>query len=997
MRHLILILMTVWLMSGFGGDLFAQGVQTGTIRGIVNDQQELAIPGVTVTVTSPALQGPRSTVSDLEGLYVIRALPPGDYELRFELPGFATVTRTTVVPLGLTVVHDVTMRTAGVAETVQVTGELPAPITTPVVGANYKQEEIESLATPRSIQGIAQLAPAVSENSPNSNQLVINGAFAFDNVFMINGVDVNDNLFAQPQNLFIEDAIEETQILTSGISAEYGRFTGGVINAITKSGGNTFSGSGRMNLSDPSWTSVTPFEECADPSIVVCTSPTEHAEGVSRTYEGTFGGPIVRDRLWFFAAGRHASVNSSTTLQQTGVVLPTTDENKRGEIKLTGTVVNNHTVSGAYLNDPRKRTNNSGAQSLLVDPASAVDRENPNWYMYYNYRGVLNSNMLAELQYSERRFQFKGDGGTGSDITANSPFVGTCYCTFYNAPYFDATDPEDRDNRQFTGNITNFWNRGGRHETKYGYEFFRSHRTGGNSQSPTSYVFAVDYLTDAAGSPVIDPSGRLIPVFVPGESSLYYYPALKGAVMDTDNHSLFVQDHWIINDRWSADLGARFEQVTAVSTGDITSVDAPRIVPRLAVAYDVKGDGNHIWHVTYGQYAGRYNESQIGANSPVGNPAEIQSVYRGPAGTGIGFAPGTNIANYPVTPDNAAVADPLQNIFMEEGLKSPLVHEFSTSYGVSTLDGRGYVEGSYVFRNTNSLIEDFQDLTTGTTTVVVQGVEAGEFTNIVYRNTDLAWRRYQGLVFQARYRLGNNFVVNGHYTIQLENNGNYEGEETNDPGDISVIGNFPEIYTADRYYPDGRLQNFQRNRFRLWGVYNWGMGAAGNASVSGLWRVEGARAYSLAVRNLGITDTQADILAAAGYPDVPGDAHTFWVPERGTERFPGYGLLDVSVNYDVPVFRTLRPWIKFDIYNILDNRKLIAWNTTISPDDTTPVDKLGLPIGYTEGSSFGRANGNTVTNLNTSGINSFPVAFNQGEPGAVRGGRTFRMSMGVRF
>ena len=77
---------------------------------------------------------------------------------------------------------------------------------------------------------------------------------------MVNGVDVNDNLFAQPQNLFIEDAIEETQVLTSGISAEYGRFTGGVVNAITKSGGNTFSGSYRMNLLNPAWTDETPFE-----------------------------------------------------------------------------------------------------------------------------------------------------------------------------------------------------------------------------------------------------------------------------------------------------------------------------------------------------------------------------------------------------------------------------------------------------------------------------------------------------------------------------------------------------------------------------------------------------------------------------------------------------------------------------------------------------------------------------------------------------------------
>ena len=105
--------------------------------------------------------------------------------------------------------------------------EAPAPIATPVVGLNIKHEEIEALATPRTIEGIAQLSPGVSENAPNQGttggsvgQIIINGAFAFDNVFMINGVDINDNLFAQPQNLFIEDAIEETQVLTSGISAE---------------------------------------------------------------------------------------------------------------------------------------------------------------------------------------------------------------------------------------------------------------------------------------------------------------------------------------------------------------------------------------------------------------------------------------------------------------------------------------------------------------------------------------------------------------------------------------------------------------------------------------------------------------------------------------------------------------------------------------------------------------------------------------------------------
>src|SRR5262245_49290722 len=225
----VIVLFGAWIVFGMTAGAFAQGVQTGTIRGVVRDAQDLAVPGVTVTVTSPALQGPRSVVTDSQGLYSIPALPAGTYTVKFELSGFQTIERETTVALGLTVDQNVSIRPAGVSETVQVVGETPAPIATPVVGANLKHEEIEALATPRTIQGIATLAPALTTNSPNRTQVVINGGFAYDNVFMINGVDVNDNLFAQPQNLFVEDAIEETQVLTSGISAEYGRFTGGVI------------------------------------------------------------------------------------------------------------------------------------------------------------------------------------------------------------------------------------------------------------------------------------------------------------------------------------------------------------------------------------------------------------------------------------------------------------------------------------------------------------------------------------------------------------------------------------------------------------------------------------------------------------------------------------------------------------------------------------------------------------------------------------------------
>src|SRR5207244_10217635 len=96
----------------------------------------------------------------------------------------------------------------------------------------------------RSINSITLLSPGVTEAGPN-NQITISGSHSFDNLFLLDGVVVNENLRGQPNPVYIEDAIQETTVLTGGVSAEFGRFTGGVVSTVTKSGGNEFSGSAR--------------------------------------------------------------------------------------------------------------------------------------------------------------------------------------------------------------------------------------------------------------------------------------------------------------------------------------------------------------------------------------------------------------------------------------------------------------------------------------------------------------------------------------------------------------------------------------------------------------------------------------------------------------------------------------------------------------------------------------------------------------------------------
>ena len=306
--------------------MWAQGRQTGTLRGVAQDSTAAVLPGVTLTLKSDARQGSRTAVTDLNGTYEINGLPPGRYDASFVLQGFTTADSQVTVPLGSTVEVNVSMQVGAVAEQVEVIAVVPTPLATTEISQNITADQVGRLPMGRSLFRIAELAPGLTANTPNTGQIAINGAFAYDNIYLIDGVDINDNLFGYANDLFIEDAVEESQVLTSGISAEYGRLSGGVVNVITKGGGNRVSGSFRTNLYKPDWTSRTPFEIEND---------NERTGSIAdnATYETTVGGPILRDRLWFFCANRRQRESSDDTFPVTGISFVRARKNDRNLIK----------------------------------------------------------------------------------------------------------------------------------------------------------------------------------------------------------------------------------------------------------------------------------------------------------------------------------------------------------------------------------------------------------------------------------------------------------------------------------------------------------------------------------------------------------------------------------------------------------------------------------------------------------------------------------------
>ena len=947
---------------------FAQGQQYGSVGGRVSSADGLSLPGVAVTVSSDALQGTRAAVTDVNGIYSLPGLAPGHYVVRFELGGMTTIERRAAVSLGALAVVDQQLALAPVNESVDVRGTTPSTVTSHGA-ANLQLSEIVRLPVGRTPFLMAELTPGLTDNTPSASQITMSGSFAYDNLFLMNGVDINDNVLGTPNNLFIEDAIQEVQVLTSGISPEYGRFSGGIVNVITRSGGNVMSGAFRTNISNPAWSVESPFERSAGSS---------RASKYSPTFEATAGGPVRRDRVWFFGGARVERTTTQSAFAQTRIPFTSTNENTRYEAKLTGAVATGHTLQGTMIDN---RTNlRQPSLGASIDPATFTTPSTPNRIFAASWRGVLGPKTFAEAQFSRKSWQLKNAGGTSAAIV-DSPFLtrgvsGIPASLQYNGPYFDSTDPESRDNRQLTASVSHLLSsRGaGTHEIKGGFEYFTSTRVGGNSQSLSGYVFQSDYKLGADGRPQLDATGRLVPRFVPGTSRLQTWTPLRGSSIDVNTSSAYVTDHWTAGARFTFDLGARYERVRSNATGDITGADGQTIVPRLAAAYDVTADGRTVAQATYGHYAGRYNDVQFARNSNVGNADRITGTYIGPAGEGRDFAAGFDPANY----QTFTGTFPTANVFFAEGLESPLTREFTVALG-REIGHAGWARATYVKRHATNFVEDFITLADGRTTISRNGLNLGAFDNAVYRNTNLPRRDYQALQFESAYRPSSTLSVSGHWTVQLENDGTFEGESASGPAQPSLIGDYPEIYVANRSFPDGRLDDFQRHKVRVWANYNLEFGRFGALDVAPLYRFNSGRTYSLVASGVALSAQQ--VARNPGYARLPTSQSIFF-GARGAESFASYHLVDLAATYSVPAWQSLRPWVKVEILNAFNTQKLIGWNTSVTADMAGPKDENGLPINYIKSAAFGTANG--------------PASYPRPRPG-LDGGRTFLLAAGIRF
>jgi hypothetical protein len=225
----------------------ASAQTTGGIVGRVVDEDGGGLPGVTVEAKSPSLQGLRAATTDADGTYRLTLLSPGEYTVTFSLTGFATDTKNAVtVNLGRDTTLNTAMRAAA-AEEITVFGEAPViDSNSTALGVNLSTRAIESLPSGRNYTSIVQVTPGISSDANPENQgqstITIYGSSGAENSYYIDGVNTTGVEYGFQGKELNFEFIQAIDVKTGGYEAEYGRSTGGVINVITKSGGNEFHG-----------------------------------------------------------------------------------------------------------------------------------------------------------------------------------------------------------------------------------------------------------------------------------------------------------------------------------------------------------------------------------------------------------------------------------------------------------------------------------------------------------------------------------------------------------------------------------------------------------------------------------------------------------------------------------------------------------------------------------------------------------------------------------
>jgi outer membrane receptor protein involved in Fe transport len=952
------------LLACAGTGAYAQETRGG-IEGVVKDSTGAVLPGATVEARSPALVGVASATTDGSGGYRFPALAPGVYEVTASLSGFQTSKFEKVdLRLGQILKIDFAMPVSGVSESVQVSAESPIiDVKQNAAAVSIDAELIDRMPKGRDFLSVITTAPGTTSEL-KAGGLQVDGASGSENRFVVDGLDTTSLRTGVNQKNLLVDFVQEVQVKSSGYNAEYRATTGGVVSAITKSGSNSIRGDVNVYYDNDKWLGA------VRPTLRLVPTDNSKAEYITTPRNDAYqadmaldvGGPILRDRAWFFVGYAPQTHSESRTVtftsnNQKGTFDADTDafdlnynvtsqvmKNLRVKVAASNQRANgmNRTLPGIEANGtstsnpalfPNPFSNRTTNDSYVGDIAWVVT---PKFFVNANV-GTLGYNTIQET-----------DTQFSTALVHSFSQPNTCTpssCPFPQIPSNLQQLSGYSDNPSSTHNFQDKYGRVGVNTdaTYYGH-FWGQHTLKGGVQWER---LSNDVLTGAAAPTVslVWNSSRTTlddpPRVVRGQYG-YYTVARRyteGAI-HSNNVGLFIQDSWTLNNRLTLNLGLRGDHEDVPSyrpeNPGITFGFADKLAPRVGFAYDVKGDAR--WK-TYGSWGQFYDIMKLemprgswGADHWIDYHYTLDTFdwpsinCSGEPGSGC---PGTFIEQA----DRRHVANDPNNFLVDPNLKPVRTQEltFGTDHELNRTMSLGV---RYSHKWLDRTIED----------VGLQVAGVGEVFKIANPGYGIAEysiaatcpscpaqpkakRDYDGVEFRLRKRLSNRWSLNTSY-LWSRLYGNYGGLASSDEDgrtSPNVDRAFDGLYmsfdeTGQPVY--GPLQTDRPHTFKALATYElpFGLGTAVD--------------YFIATG----TPQQSTVT----YKSVP----VFYHGRNDLGRTPTYSYTNLSLYHDFRIGGARSLGLSLNVLNLFDQDTVVTLSAARWRDPLAGVDDAGFFRGF---------------------------------------------------
>jgi len=884
------------LLSFLGGGLLAQSRESGVIQGRITDSGGGALPGVNVVVSSVTLMGVRTVVTDHDGKFRALALPGGNYTIEATLSGFDTMKKTDVIlHVGTTATVDLVLNQTTLENQITVTGEAPIiDVQDAALAKTFLTKDVlQNIPTMQNTLQIMALAPgALIRRNVTTSDTYVNGGSRISNSWQLDGVELTDSWtgggsYTAPVDYNI---IEEAQIIGLGAPAEYGNYTGAVVNIITKSGGNIFSGDAQLFYGGMTWQSKNNTIDKNDPYwALVPESP------ISSLTDASFhlGGPIFKDKLWFFGSFEYSKKKD----RQQSVGRTRTTTFPKAFFKLTFQPDQSNRFQAFFEYHNNTTINNELSTLYLNDSNDDV--------LYPVYMGNIS---YLHMFSPSTVFEIKADG--------------------YDMNWVMRPSSRNRDIAGHVDLITGVWSRNlytqddwyssrvgttasvstildkfivGSHALKFGAEFERA-RGGGfeDFNGPDNVVY-----WDLDGSP--------------------YLAEKTGYVQDVTflHFAFYAQDSWKITENFVLNPGLRYNIYRGSIPPMKQTVYTPTgWEPRVGFVWDLFKDHKTVLKAHYGRYLEGTKTYAIAQMTPGLSDTYYTVGPNWSSLTELYTIPAANL--YSIDPN---IKQPGANQFVL-GLEQALGKNFSASVSImhknwfNLIDpvntGSPYQALSYTDPTTGQVYTIYNNLDPSAAhyyiTNPVKGKDIGAaFPGIVMFTPT---HKYDALEISLTKRMSNNWQLAASYVYSHET-GNYS--TANIPGMTTIF-----LDPNNEINATGQFPYSIPHIFKLQGTYFLPLGF----SVSAFYNLYSGTTWT---RRLTITGFDQGLVR-------------IWAEPQGSRRLQATNILDLRAEKSV-YYKEMRLSLTLDIFNLFNQSVVtdVAYDSGLN---------LGKPIAVTIPRSF---------------------------------------------